>query len=207
MGVYLWGGSISGGHCGALKGPPLTHPGGSPRDPPGTPLPGGSRGPPRGARGAHFGGYLITLPVGTEWDIFAGPHFWPKSGFLPPWDRIPPSNTKRSYLDPQNDPLRGVPRGVPGGPPARGGSPPGARIFRAPRGPPGGAPGGPREGPFGGSPDTPQIGPPGPPIKGGYRGVFIGYSDRGSSYILRVHQPFRFQAPTTSLTLSPVHRR
>ena len=158
IGGSLWG------PFGAPADPPRRVP---PGTLPGPPSPGGPGAPPRGARGAHFGGYLITLPVGTEWDIFAGPHFWPKSGFLPPWDRIPPSNTKRSYLDPQNDPLRGVPRGVPGGPPARGGSPPGARIFRAPRGPPGGAPGGPREGPFGGVPGYPPNRPPRTPHKGG----------------------------------------
>ena len=40
--------------------------------------PGG--GPPRGAKSAHFFGYLITLPVGTVWGLFFGPRDTPGLG-------------------------------------------------------------------------------------------------------------------------------
>ena len=44
------------------------------------PHPGCPRGAPGGPILRIFGGYLITLPVGTKWDIFAHPAFWHKIG-------------------------------------------------------------------------------------------------------------------------------
>ena len=46
--------------------------------PPETPVPGGV---PGGRKSAHFFGYLITLPVGTEFLIFG--LFWPPGGYPP----------------------------------------------------------------------------------------------------------------------------
>ena len=62
--------------------PALTHFPGPISGPPGTPdfgVPGAPRGRP--GKSAHFGGYLITLPFGTEWDkmeIPGFPEFWPQ---------------------------------------------------------------------------------------------------------------------------------
>ena len=42
-------------------------PGWAPDTPPNGGIPGGPPGPPRTPGGVHFGGYLITLPVGTKW--------------------------------------------------------------------------------------------------------------------------------------------
>lgn len=49
-------------------------PGWAPDTPPNGGIPGGPPGPPRTPGGVHFGGYLITLPVGTKfWTIFGPP--------------------------------------------------------------------------------------------------------------------------------------
>ena len=78
-------GVISGGFGGKLWGigvPPIPPDGGSPMGGPPAPP-----GPPGGPGGGTFGGYLITLPVGTEfWDRILDPPFW-GSGSIP---RIPP---------------------------------------------------------------------------------------------------------------------
>ena len=93
-GVYPGGtpeGVVLGGHLGVLLGSfwgPFWAPVDPPRDPYfGVPRdrplagPGGRPGAPGGA---HFGGYLITLPVGTEWDRMGFSDFWPKSPFSEP---------------------------------------------------------------------------------------------------------------------------
>ena len=80
-------------------------PGGTPGDPPREGgCPGGPPGGPGGARGAHFFGYLITLPVGTRTRTPFFGHFCPSGPFLGP----PPGFSRNM----------GVGRGNP--PPARG---------------------------------------------------------------------------------------
>ena len=123
---------------------------------------GGPPGGPPGPGGVHFRGYLITLPVGTEWNfgffgIFGPPGVYPPK-MAPLGDPPkPPFSIVFGILwepkNPQNGGFRGVgpepPPDPPGGPPG-----PRARGGRA-RGAPGGPPGGPPRG----APGT----PPGPP--------------------------------------------
>ena len=157
-----------------LADPKQTRPGGSGRQNPcgytpgvwGAP-PGGRRGRggppggPPGPGGVHFRGYLITLPVGTEWNFGFFGIFGPPRG-IPPQNG-PPGGPPKTPLfhsiwysvGAQKPPKwrfpggrprtpSGPPRGPPGPPgPGRGarGAPRGA-----PRGPPrGGPPGAPRD--------------------------------------------------------------
>ena len=88
------------------------------REPPGVYQPPGGRqigapgdpprrgGPPGGPGGVHFGGYLITLPVGTKW-IFG---FF---GIFAPWDRIPPHPPRYTPPDTPPDTPLGPPPGDP----------------------------------------------------------------------------------------------
>ena len=122
---------------GSRRGPPFGGAGGPPRDPP----PGGG--------GAHFGGYLITLPVGTEF-----------------WDRIrdrPAGRPIPIYLGTKIGPFFGIRRGPAGR---------GERFWfsgpGAPRAPPRGGPGPPQNDPPKRPPKTPPkrppwIPPPNPP--------------------------------------------
>ena len=87
---------------GALRGVQGGTPLGSGRGPQNRPFPGDPRKPPGGQKSAHFVGYLINLPFGTN----MAPLFL---GFLaPPGPPIcgygyPPKNTP--FLDPLLDPL------------------------------------------------------------------------------------------------------
>ena len=85
---------------GSPGGPRDGAPGGAPGGGPGTGPPGGA---PRGAPGGvHFGGYLITLPVGTKWNSGF-------SGFLAPRGPSPPGFPGVSR-GPPGTPLRDPPR-------------------------------------------------------------------------------------------------
>ena len=130
--------------------------------PPGTPPGGGSRGGPRGGpraaprKCAHFGGYLITLPVGTKWDTFRDPdfgHFWGSGG-------TPPGVLDYYMEPPPKPPFRGGPGGPPGAPPGPvpGGGNSGGEIPRARRGGAGGARGPPWD-PSGGGQNEAQNDP------------------------------------------------
>ena len=64
---------------------------------PGGPPAGGSPGGPPGPGGVHFGGYLITLPVGTKLGLFFPPRTGPPGGVI--W--VPPGSPPET---PQNPP-------------------------------------------------------------------------------------------------------
>ena len=131
-------------------GPWGTPGGGSETGSRGAPPPGGvPRGGPGGPGGVHFGGYLITLPVGTEF-----------------WDRIrdrPAGRPIPIYLGTKIGPFFGIRRGPAGR---------GERFWfsgpGAPRAPPRGGPGPPQNDPPKRPPKTPPkrppwIPPPNPP--------------------------------------------
>ena len=80
-----------------VPGTPLrTHSGTPARGSPGAPPRGGPGGPRPGAGSAHFGGYLITLPVGTERRFFPKSHFSP---FSPPGRKTPQNGPQDTPQD------------------------------------------------------------------------------------------------------------
>merc|ERR1712112_299468 len=134
-----------------LADPKQTRPGGSGRQNPCGYIPGvwgAPPGAPPGPGGVHFRGYLITLPVGTEWNFGFFGIFGPPRG-IPPLDS-PPGGPPKTPLfhsiwysvGAQKPPKWRFPGGrprTPSGPPRGPPGPPGPGRARG--GPPGGPPG------------------------------------------------------------------